>query len=333
MNRDDLVDVIGMIDDDMIEYVDRIRTRKKKRKWIPVCTVVAGLIAGLAIVFANSENSNLRKSYIIHNIEFPESAGELRKDIKVKVSMNIPDIQSLSLYETSGNLISDEDKEKLCDIFDFDISKAIKEEKYITIRDKSKNLRIYGNGCYEYHSGRHSENEIKLEDNKAIEIAAKYLTENALLPEGFAYSGIGTGEITTDEKNIVNEKTVFFTRFIDGEQVMGDSVIMVTLVDEGEITGVMSCCNKKIEKVTVDKKNIISVDEAVKKLLDTNNFFDIDEAANKLEINNVKVMYWEKINFFDDETYLQPVYEFSGNQYRDGEKLGGFSIVTPAVKQ
>lgn len=35
MNRDDLVDVIGMIDDDMIEYVDRIRTRKKKRKWIP----------------------------------------------------------------------------------------------------------------------------------------------------------------------------------------------------------------------------------------------------------------------------------------------------------
>lgn len=38
-----------------------------------------------------------------------------------------------------------------------------------------------------------------------------------------------------------------------------------------------------------------------------------------------------KTFFMENETVS--VYETSGNQYRDGEKLGGFSIVTPAVKQ
>ena len=62
------------------------------------------------------------------------------------------------------------------------------------------------------------------------------------------------------------------------------------------------------------------------------NFLDIDEEADELEINNVSIRYWEESSPYEDKAYVQPVYEVTGKQYKNGKDKGEFRIITQAIK-
>lgn len=280
----------------------------------------------------NKNNVDGKENYIIYDIDFPEYAGELQPNITTKVNMDIPEMDSLVTYIAKENKITDSDKEKLCDIFEVDIKKAKEDDVHTVIEENNKRLSIYDKGNYEYSNGKNSESKVQFDDAKAVNIAESYLREKGLLPNGFEYAGIGIGELVIGKKSIVNEKTVFFNRFIDGKEVEGDACIMVTLIGDGEITKVISSYNDEIKKETVDERNIISVEDALKDIVNLKNFLDIDEEADELEINNVSIRYWEESSPYEDKAYVQPVYEVTGKQYKNGKDKGEFRIITQAIK-
>lgn len=52
MNLDDLHDALNLLDDDMVESVERLRSRKRKRRWIRFLSMAACLCMGVMGLYA-----------------------------------------------------------------------------------------------------------------------------------------------------------------------------------------------------------------------------------------------------------------------------------------
>lgn len=213
-------------------------------------------------------------------------------------------------------------------------AKERKEDNRTLYTYKDSSISIYFNASFEYSNGKMGENKIDITDDEAKRIATDFLVNNNLLPDGFAFSGMGRDILQEgDNDEIEVSKIVYFSRYIDGSIVDGTSQVYVTLINNGEISYVYSSYMVEMKKNKIRSTNNIDIMENLETIINDDNYIDIDESADSIEISNIDVGYWEDSSPFSEENYMQPVYKLTGSEYSDGKKIGKFEIITQALQE
>ncbi|MBQ4068048.1 MAG: hypothetical protein IJC76_02235 [Lachnospiraceae bacterium] len=243
---------------------------------------------------------------------------------------------SRRLKSNNQALIKNSSRIRLCKTFGLDNKKGNRNEddkSYIYEADDVR-LKIYDNGTYLYEINKYGEDMVTVSDKEAIEIAEKFLKNNNLLPEDFEYCGISRDIVQggKDNKEVEVAKIIYFSRFINGEQVDGNSQVYVMLINDGEINQVYSSFIKNQKKKKVNDNFFIDINEGVENLVNPNNFLDIDESADEISVENIEIEYWEDSSPYSEDNYIQPIYRITGNEYSEGKNIGEFEILTQALK-
>ena len=299
-----------------------------------ICTIAIGLN-----IYMNYANSNRGEDIVIQQIDFPQYAGEINPNIKVKTNkkkINIKNKEEATYIYESDYTIEDKEIKKLCKTFGLDNKKGNRNEddkSYIYEEDDVR-LKIYDNGTYLYEINKYGEDMVTVSDKEAIEIAKKFLKNNNLLPEDFEYCGISRDIVQggEDNKEVEVAKIIYFSRFINGEQVDGNSQVYVMLINDGEINQVYSSFIKNQKKKKVNDNYFIDVNKDIANLVASSNFLDIDESADEISVENIEIEYWEDSSPYSEDNYIQPIYRITGNEYSEGENIGEFEILTQALK-
>lgn len=171
--------------------------------------------------------------------------------------------------------------------------------------------------------------EINVTDEKAIDLAKVFLSENDLFYEDLgeakiSYSTVGGGFT----KEYVKMKDVYFSPTIDGNQVYGIYRIMVTIGYDGCILGVSKHLNNIEECGTVNLRDRTEIT----RMMEEGDFSPaIPDGIEKAFITNCSIAYYCDAKIKAGEVFIQPVYMLTGKA-SNGESVA-FDIILDAVKR
>lgn len=197
--------------------------------------------------------------------------------------------------------------------------------KYIRVENDNSFIKLNDDGTYEYHIKKRDEfKESNISDNDAIRLSKKLLAENDLLLSGFSFKTVGYETVTSEsdpKKTKILRKFVYFNRKIDNEFTCGVSRIVVGIDQNGMISDLFCVAKNTSVEQNIKIKDFNTAYSDLKRF---NGLITMDGDVNKANIKKVELLYWEDNTPNSDQTYIQPVYKFSGDTYNENGEKGEF---------
>lgn len=280
------------------------------------------------------------------------------KDKKI-VAENIVDTDiSLMYYEDDGKLkvqeavIGDSVKNKKLDTDKLCFYKMSKKDdalvkriaKYHDLEDEQileekdqmidrPYVRVYESGVILLDMKSSNNGPVTKTDDECRDIACNYLKELGIDVDDYKCSKVNS---------LTSEKTVHFSRVIDGKEIIGDDAISVTIIGDGKINGLL-CNNTKVaEKYILSDDNIKDFEECLEEAENLKGCFQIsyddsiqrDEDVDEIDIDDVEIEYWEYSDMYGEvkDSAIVPVYKFTGEAKENGKAIADVSVVEEIIE-
>ena len=251
-------------------------------------------------------------------ITFPQITIELNEGVTIQFQLSEDKQallgQKLPLYKVvplrNRKNAADYD-DKLIKLFIGDIKKEVKQGRYTEyVGGSGDRLDIYKNGCYYYRKSDYDNLPLNMTDEEVLKLAHEFLSDNALLPEGFEAANIVGWRTLNDT---ITTKSAGFFQEIGGYDMWGRSDIEVEVGTGGigAVVGIYSdydflrnvaCMSyEKVQKLDPRKNGQI--------------VYEIDKVPGEIKsiiLDDVKIMYYDSPMNQPKLKHIQPIYQFSG---------------------
>ncbi|GEM_PF-5198718 len=232
------------------------------------------------------------------------------KELAKKFSINIDDVAKILYNDTSKNFY-----------FGTEIS-------YLSVEKSGKLIYSLNRKSDPTKKGKFK----PLSDNEAIKAAKDFLKSNGLLPNEFYVSSVVDGLVSeyADGTKDLENRQVIFHRKVNSKEVLGVSRIQVDVGENGLIERVASLYSD-IEPYT--KYKLIDINTAVDSLKKDKGLeiFNSGKQPKKCKINKIELTYFENSNV-KDNSYLYPVYKFTGQTIDEDGKEAEYTGIIQAVE-
>lgn len=308
-----------------------------KKKKVLVAAITSCFIVG-SIIAWNYRSDEIPK------LKIPEVGAEtsiekLEIDIPSKEIKELEKVKSVPIYKYV--LPEKSDIVKLADRLHCDMSTTDYDPESKMEIAEGKNAKgdtLYftyenGNGCWNWLNQTVQETTTGKQlpsDQQCQEIAVAKLKELGVYQDRFNTLHIEPETSLDDDANTITvAKSLFFYPEMDGEVVGGVSRIIVSIGDNGEVYEISKYYKDYIE---IEKKEVISVNTALKKVEQRNAIFTLGETVEQANLNNAALTYWEDPGDIEEQSYLQPVWVFAGESQQVESSNAKFEAIVPALK-
>ena len=313
-----------------------------------VLVVMALAIGGGFMFFINTgkDGAEVSDEGAFSEIIFPEYVAAIDANLPVEDNIKADNLKNeniLNSYFTVKEKISDGRKSIILKAFSMTDDNMVSKDSCLDIlmkvyRKGNEELDIYENGIFEYRKDTSDktdetvDKDLKIDNHECFRRAEDFLKTKHLLPEGFEPGNIAdTIEeyANSNEQNVVSKDVIFY-RKLNGIDVEGCSKIIVSLNSKGSINHVYSSYREMDKEVKVHNK--VSIEEAVRKMIDRQGQVYINEESDKITLDDIEVVYYEDASEVSDNITIQPIYRIKGKCLKDNKEIDKYIGLTHAMK-
>lgn len=278
-------------------------------------------------------------------LKLPRWGGFTPHNFEVQLNADVSKLpKHATVYKVVPQKMDEQTVERLCKIFGVDISAVTaKEEGFVVRRQNGKTLITYNDtGFYNFSTKNlfdYFPGKVVPPEEDCIKIAKSFAEKYNLLPKMYRYR-ITIGAYTTFHpsfnESIITDRTVTFRPIINGKVIRGPNAIDIIIGNKGEIEEVNNYLYNSIAPLKGDYA-LKSIDEVIKELKENSSiqwWIKPDEPdVKKIIINKVEIGYYGATgtSIKLEQSFIQPVYDLSGEIVFKNGKKGEFGVTIPAI--